>query len=54
MSFHNTAPQNNNRREIIEQIEYILNLNNIMLDYPSVIKTLIQSENKELKGDIDF
>ncbi len=49
-----TTPQNNNRREIIEQVEYILNLNNIMLDYPSVIKTLIQSENKELKGDIDF
>lgn len=54
MSVHDTAPQNNNRRESIEQVEYALNLNNIMLYYPSVIKTLIQSENKELKGDIDF
>lgn len=51
---HNTAPKNCNREEIIEQVEYVLNLNTIMLNYSEVIKTLRQWQNKETKGDIDF
>lgn len=53
-SVYETKPQKCNREEIIEQVEYILNLNRIMLDYPNVIKTLIQSQNKEKWGDINF
>lgn len=51
---HETTPQKGNREEIIEQGEYLLNLNRIMLDYPDIIKTLIKSQNREAKGDIDF
>ncbi|MBO5003954.1 MAG: hypothetical protein J6D03_01565 [Clostridia bacterium] len=53
-SIYETTPQKGDRGEIIEQAEYVLNLNRIMLDYPNVIKTLIQWQNKESKGDIDF
>lgn len=49
-----TMPQEGKREELIEQADYMKNLNAIMLDYPNVIKTLIEMQNKKDWGDIDF